>query len=136
MRVFASTTTASIYHNFLGWNAPYPFLSLPVLLGTAGGLGLVAGPLGLLYLKSIRDPEPSDPAQSRMDVSFLVLLLLTSVSGLLLLALRETAAMGVTLAVHLGLVMGLFLTMPYGKFVHGIYRFGALIRFAKEERSS
>ena len=133
---FASTTTAAIYHNFLGWNAPYPFLSLPVLLGTAGGLGLVAGPLGLLYLKSIRDPEPSDPAQSRMDVSFLVLLLLTSVSGLLLLALRETAAMGVILAVHLGLVMGLFLTMPYGKFVHGIYRFGALIRFAKEERSS
>jgi citrate/tricarballylate utilization protein len=54
----------------------------------------------------------------------------------LLLLLRESAAMGVTLAVHLGLVLGLFLTMPYGKFVHALYRFGALIRFAKEERES
>jgi citrate/tricarballylate utilization protein len=130
---FASTTVAAIYHNVLGWNAPYDFLSLPVLLGTVGGLLLVAGPMGLLYLKSIADPEPADPAQRLMDLSFLILLLLTSATGLALLALRETAFMGVLLAVHLGLVMGLFLTMPYGKFVHGIYRFGALIRFAKED---
>ena len=52
------------------------------------------------------------------------------------ISLRETAAMGVILAVHLGVVLGLFLAMPYGKFVHGIYRFGALLRFAKEERKS
>ncbi|MBK5256557.1 MAG: tricarballylate utilization 4Fe-4S protein TcuB [Vicinamibacteria bacterium] len=133
---FASTTLAAIYHNFLGWKAPYELMSLPVVLGVVGGLGLVAGPLGLLRLKSIQDPEPADPLQRRMDIAFLVLLLLTSGTGLLLLALRETAAMGVILAVHLGVVMGLFLTMPYGKFVHGIYRFGALIRFAKEERES
>ncbi len=31
--------------------------------------------------------------------------------------------MGVMLAIHLGVVFSLFLTMPYGKFVHGIYRF-------------
>lgn len=131
---FASTTTAAIYHNLLGWEAPYSLLSLPVALGVVGGLGLILGPLGLLHLKSIRDPEPTDAMHSGMDVAFLVLLLLTSVTGLLLLALRETAAMGVILSVHLGVVMGLFLTLPYGKFVHGIYRFGALIRFAKEER--
>ncbi len=133
---FASTTTAAIYHNFLGWKAPYDLVSLPVILGTLGGLGLVAGPLGLLVLKSVRDPAPADPLQSRMDVAFLVLLFLTSLTGLLLLSLRETAAMGVILAVHLGVVLGLFLAMPYGKFVHGIYRFGALLRFAKEERES
>jgi len=28
--------------------------------------------------------------------------------------------------------MGLFLAMPYGKFVHGIYRFAALVRNADE----
>lgn len=133
---FASTTIASIYHNILGWEAPYELLSVPVILGSVGGTGLLVGPLGLLYLKFVRDPEPADPLQSRMDVSFLVLLFLTGATGLLLLVLRETAAMGVALAVHLGVVMGLFLTMPYGKFVHGIYRFGALIRFAKEERES
>lgn len=131
---FASTSTAAFYHNVLGWEAPYPLLSLPVVLGSLGGLGLLVGPAGLLALKSVRDPAPADPLQSRMDVSFLVLLLLTSLTGLLLLLLRETAAMGVVLAVHLGVVLGLFLTMPYGKFVHAIYRFGALLRFAREER--
>ena len=31
--------------------------------------------------------------------------------------------MGVLLAVHLGAVMALFVTLPYGKFVHAVYRF-------------
>ena len=67
-----------------------------------------------------------------MDAGFLWLLLLTSLTGLALLALRETAAMGVLLAVHLGVVLGLFLTLPYGKFVHAIYRVAALVRYALE----
>jgi citrate/tricarballylate utilization protein len=69
-----------------------------------------------------------------MDAGFLVLLLGTSATGLALLALRETRAMGVLLALHLGAVMALFLTMPYGKFVHGLYRFAALVRFHVERR--
>jgi hypothetical protein len=32
--------------------------------------------------------------------------------------------------------MGLFLSLPYGKFVHALYRYGALVRNAKEERES
>jgi citrate/tricarballylate utilization protein len=40
------------------------------------------------------------------------------------------------LAVHLGFVFGFFITMPYGKFVHGIYRFAALVRYAKEMRQA
>jgi citrate/tricarballylate utilization protein len=59
-------------------------------------------------------------------------LFLTSLTGLALRALRGTAAMGVLLAVHLGLVFALFITLPYGKFMHGIYRWVALVRFAKE----
>lgn len=51
-----------------------------------------------------------------------------SATGLLLLGLRETAAMGVLLAVHLGLVVALFLCLAYGKFVHAIYRLAALVR--------
>jgi citrate/tricarballylate utilization protein len=31
-------------------------------------------------------------------------------------------------------VLALFVTLPYGKFVHGIYRTAALINFAIENR--
>jgi citrate/tricarballylate utilization protein len=131
---FAATTVATIYHYVFGWKAPYPFYSLPVILGTLGGIGLLAGPPGLLWLKYRRDPELGDRAQRGMDSGFLVLLFLTSLTGLLLLFLRETRAMGVLLSLHLGVVLALFLTMPYGKFVHALYRFAALVRFHIERR--
>ena len=47
---FAATIVATIYHYVFGWQAPYPFCSLPVILGTLGGLGLLVGPAGLLWL--------------------------------------------------------------------------------------
>jgi citrate/tricarballylate utilization protein len=130
---FAATTVAAFYDSVLGWPAPYAFWSLPVVLGTAGGLALLVGPLGQLWLKRRRNPVLSDPAQDGMDVAFLVLLFLTSLTGLLLLASRETRAMGLLLAAHLGLILGLFLTMPYGKFAHAVYRAAALLRFAIED---
>jgi len=134
MSCFAATSVATVYHYAFGWKAPYPFWSVPVLLGTVGGIGLLIGPVGLLWLKHKRDPELIDPAQTGMDVGFLALLFLVSLTGLLLLVLRETRAMGVLLAVHLGVVLALFLTMPYGKFVHGLYRFAALVRFHIERK--
>ena len=42
--------------------------------------------------------------------------------------------MGILLALHRGVVLALFLTLPYGKFVHGVYRFAALVRYAMERR--
>jgi citrate/tricarballylate utilization protein len=69
-----------------------------------------------------------------MDVAFIALLLLTSITGLALLALRETRGMGLALAIHLGAVLALFVTLPYGKFVHALYRFAALVRFHIERR--
>ena len=131
---FAATSLATVYHYAFGWKAPYPFWSLPVLLGTAGGLGLLAGPIGLLWLQARRDPELADASQSGMDAGFIALLAATSLTGLLLLGLRETRAMGVLLLVHLGCVLALFLTLPYGKFVHALYRFAALVRFHVERR--
>jgi citrate/tricarballylate utilization protein len=38
------------------------------------------------------------------------------------------------LVAHLGVVLALFVTMPYGKFVHALYRLAALIRFHVERR--
>ncbi|HVF64316.1 MAG TPA: tricarballylate utilization 4Fe-4S protein TcuB [Casimicrobiaceae bacterium] len=131
---FAATVIGTIYHYGFGWQAPYPFFSMPVVLGTIGGVGLLAGPAGLWWLKRRRDRDLVDRTQDGMDAGFLVLLFVTSLTGLLLLALRETRSMGVMLALHLGAVMALFLTLPYGKFVHALYRFAALLRFHRELR--
>lgn len=131
----ASTTTATFYHYLVGHEAPYAWWDLPVVLGTLGGAGLVIGPLGLLRSKHQRDPALRDESRAGMDAAFTVMLLLLGATGLLLLILRATPAMGTLLAVHLGVVFGFFVTMPYGKFVHGIYRFGALVRYARERRA-
>jgi citrate/tricarballylate utilization protein len=131
---FAATCVATLYHYLLGREAPYAWTDLPVLLGTAGGIGLVIGPAGLLAAKWKRDPALRDTSRTGMDVAFLVMLFLTSVTGLALLLLRGTPALGPLLALHLGIVLALFATLPYGKFVHGLYRFAALVRYAQERR--
>lgn len=131
---FAATSVATVYDHVFGWIAPYSYLSLPVVLGTLGGIGLLIGPAGLFCLKLVADPAPSARHLLGMDVALLALLFLTSLTGLVLLALRETPAMGLLLAVHLGFVLALFLVLPYSKFVHGIYRFAALLRAARERQ--
>ncbi|HEX5933952.1 MAG TPA: tricarballylate utilization 4Fe-4S protein TcuB [Pseudorhizobium sp.] len=131
---FAATSVATVYHYLVGREAPYFWYDLPVILGTLGGIGLIVGPIGLLAAKWQRDPQLLDHSRMGMDVAFLVMLFLTSITGLLLLVFRSTPAMGMLLAIHLGVVFSLFITMPYGKFMHGIYRFLALVRYAKEKR--
>jgi citrate/tricarballylate utilization protein len=134
MLCFAATSVATIHHYFFNWQAPYAFTSLPVLLGTVGGIGLLVGPAGLLWLNLRRHPLHGDAAQQPMDRGFIALLFFTSLTGLVLLVWRDTSAMGLLLAVHLGVVMALFLTLPYGKFAHGIFRSAALLKWAIEKR--
>lgn len=134
MLCFAATCVATVYHYAFGWFAPYPMLSVPVVLGTVGGIGLVVGPIGLLVLTANREPILTETGQRGMNVAFLLMLLMVGITGLLLLVLRDTAAMGILLAVHLGFVLGLFFTLPYGKFVHGLYRFLALVKYAGERK--
>jgi citrate/tricarballylate utilization protein len=132
MLCFASTSVAAVYHSLFGWIAPYGYTSLPVVLGTAGGLGLVIGPAGLLALRRRRDPVLSAAGQQGLDESFIALLLVTSLTGLALLVLRTQVVMATLLIVHLGAVLALFVTLPYGKFVHGIYRAAALVKYGVE----
>jgi citrate/tricarballylate utilization protein len=47
--------------------------------------------------------------------------------------LRDRVVMGYLLTVHLGAVLALFVTLPYGKFVHGFYRTAALVKYAGEQ---
>lgn len=134
MFCFAATSVATIYHYVFGWEAPYAYTSLPVILGTVGGIGLLIGPAGLLWLNLHRAPLHGDPEQKSMDRGFIVLLFLVSLTGLALLVWRDTSAMAFLLALHLGMVMGLFLTLPYGKFAHGIFRSAALLKWSIEKR--
>jgi citrate/tricarballylate utilization protein len=131
---FAATASATLEYYVLGIPAPYPPMSAPVLLGTLGGIGLLVGPAGLLWLNLRRHPDAGEPAQRPMDRGFIALLFLTSATGLALLFGRDTGAMALLLALHLGVVMAFFVTMPYGKFAHGAYRVAALLKYAVEKR--
>ena len=108
-----------------------------MLLGTVGGIGLLVGPAGLLWL------QPAAPSaarrrrrSSRWTCGFIALLFLTSASGLALLALRATrGAMALLLCRAPGRRDGAVRSrMPYGKFAHGIYRSAALLKWAIERR--
>ncbi len=131
---FASTCVATLYHYAWGWAAPYDWPTLPKLLGVSGGVALLVGTVGLFWLNLQRHPMHGDAAQKPMDRGFIALLLLTAASGLALWLARATSAMPSLLALHLGAVMALFLTLPYGKFAHGAYRCAALLKWAIERR--
>ena len=131
---FAATSVATLYHYVAGWAAPYDLPSLPKLLGAVGGVSLLVGTAGLFWLNLRRHPQHGDAAQKPMDRGFIALLFFASLSGLALWWARGTAAMPALLAAHLGVVMALFLTLPYGKFAHGAFRSAALLKWAIEKR--
>jgi citrate/tricarballylate utilization protein len=128
-----STVAAAISQDFAGDPPPYPVLSAPVLLGIIGGAGMVAGCAGLLLLRlAARNPAASGPpredaALARRGYALLAGLLLLAVTGLLTLVLRDTAAFGPVLVIHLAAVVACFAIAPYTKFMHVIYRFLALV---------
>ncbi len=134
MLCFASTSVATLYHYALGWVAPYDLPSIPKLLGAVGGVALLLGTVQLLRLNLARNPAQGDVAQRPMDLGFIALLMLTSLTGLGLWFARGHAGQTVWLAVHLGVVMALFATLPYGKFAHGVFRCAALLKYQIERR--
>ena len=131
---FAATSVATLYHYLFGWVAPYDLPSLPKILGAVGGVLLLIGTAGLYWLNLRRHPQHGDAAQKPMDRGFIALLFFTSLTGLGLWGARGTAIMPATLALHLGFVMALFLTLPYGKFAHGFFRSAALLKWTIEKR--
>jgi len=65
-----------------------------------------------------------------MDRAFTALLFLVAASGLALWGAGGHASLPLWLAFHLATVMALFLTLPYGKFAHALFRGAALVRHA------
>ena len=119
---FTATVAAAVLQDLLGQPPPYPVVSAPVLLGTAGGVATIAGCTGLLALRAGR------ARQASLDVAFLVTLNAAAITGMLTLGLRATPALGAALTLHLGTLAALYVTAPYGKLVHAVYRFAALLR--------
>jgi citrate/tricarballylate utilization protein len=134
MLCFLATSVATLYHYVFGWVAPYDLSSLPKLFGLTGGVLLGVGSSWLAWLHLRRHPDHGDRAQSPMDLGFIALLWLTAWSGLLLVAVKASPYLPLVLAIHLGVVMALFLTLPYGKFAHGIFRMASLLRHHVEKR--
>jgi citrate/tricarballylate utilization protein len=132
---FASTTLAFIYQDFLHRLPPYPLVSPPVIFGVVGGVLLIVGTSGFIAMKKKSDREPALQRAYAIDYTFLTLLLVVALSGMLTLILRATPALGILLVVHLGLVAALFISAPYGKFVHAVYRSLALVRYYSERHS-
>jgi len=129
-----STTIAAFNQDILGLLPPYPILSLAVLFGIIGGALMTVGASALLYLKFKSDRTPSFAEMIEHDYAFLTMINLVSITGILLLILRNTTAMGILFIVHMGFVLSLFLLIPYGKFIHLLYRFAALTQNRIEER--
>jgi citrate/tricarballylate utilization protein len=140
LSAFASTTLASAYQHFLELMPPYALTSLPVILGSVGGVAMIIGSTGLLVLKLRASRGLIAPSMLRMDTAFLIVFGLVSITGMLLLALRDTRLMPSMLLVHLATLAALYATIPYGKFAHVVYRLLVLFQNRRErleeERSS
>ena len=128
LAAFASTTVAAVYQEVLEVLPPYPILSLPVILGSLGGVAMIAGSTGLLAMKARAARSLISPEMLRMDTAFLVVFDLVSITGMLLLALRESPLMPALLLAHFATLAALYATIPYGKFAHVVYRLLALFQ--------
>ncbi len=124
---FLSTSSGTVLHYVFDMPAPYPFWSLPKLLGVPGGLLMVAGTVWLAGLKLRADRQLGDASAWGGEMAFILLLFLVAVTGLALYWLGATGWMPALLAIHLGSVLSFFLLTPFTKMAHGFYRLTALV---------
>lgn len=110
---------------------PYKILgNLSAALLVAGGAILVGNRIG--------DPKVAGRSHA-FDIFFLGVVVLVIVTGLVVEGARLADAPAVALwtyIVHLGSVMCLFLTFPYSKFAHMVYRTLAMVHQRMVERAS
>ena len=125
---FLSTIIAAFEQDILDRLPPYPIVSAPVITGSVGGLAMIVGCGGLLVLKAKADRRTGSEEMRGLDVAFLVNLGLASLTGMLLLAFRDTSVMGILLVSHFATLATLYITAPYTKFAHFVYRYAALVR--------
>lgn len=127
-----STSLAALSQHMLGLEPPLPVDSPPVLFGILGGILMVAGTTGLIYLKGRSATGLIAKEMLRMDWAFLIVFDLVSITGFLTLFFRETPLMSAMLLLHLAALAALVVTVPYGKFTHVLYRLLALFQTRRD----
>lgn len=131
---FAATSVGAFYDHFLGWHAPYALLSAPGILGTTGGIAIVIGCSGLLWLKATELRAPTLAGMNAIDHVLLGLLLAAAASGLVVRGFGSSALLPSMVVIHLGSVAALLVVLPAGKFIHAPLRLMALAQDAEEKR--
>ena len=131
-----STISASVLQDLIGIDPPYPVLSVPVVTGTLGGLGILVGCVGLLHMKRRSSPVTNFAAMTIKDYGLLVALVFLALTGLAVLVLRTTAAFPLAFIIHMSAVLLAIASCPYSKFPHMVYRFLALVKDEQETRIS
>jgi citrate/tricarballylate utilization protein len=130
-----STAAAAVEQDLLGIAPPYPYLSVPVLSGAAGGLAVLAGCVGLIDLKRRSSPVTSLAAMTVKDYGALVALAYLAASGLATLLLRTTPAFGLVFLAHLAAILLCFASIAYSKMMHVFFRYLALVQDGLEGES-
>jgi quinone-modifying oxidoreductase subunit QmoC len=114
-----------------GYELPLPLMHPYKLLGNVSAVSLVVG-AGILVAARLGDKERAG-ASTAFDSFFATVVVCVIATGVLvelarLLAPGVPPAAGVALyVVHLGVVTTLFLTFPYSKFAHMLYRTLAMV---------
>lgn len=131
---FAATSSGTVLHYGFGLEAPYGPFALPKLFGVPGGILLTLGGLALAGLKLRAETSLGAPAVWGGEMAFVLLLTGVAATGMALDWAAGPLAIRALLAIHLGTVLALFLSLPYTKMVHVPFRLAALIRDAQTRR--
>jgi quinone-modifying oxidoreductase subunit QmoC len=113
-----------------GYEMPLPLLHPYKLLGNISAVALVVG-AGILVVTRLKDPDRAG-SSTAFDSFFTTVVALVIATGVVVELVRLVAASTPALAVglyvlHLGVVTTLFLTFPYSKFAHMLYRTLAMV---------
>lgn len=127
-----STTSAAFLENVMGQFPPYPYLSVPVVTGTVGGVLATIGAIGLLVLKKRARAIRTTESMKDADTALIWALLVLMVSGLAVLIGRTTVLFAPMLVLHLGAVLVAFAIAPYTKFVHWVFRLLSMVANERE----
>jgi citrate/tricarballylate utilization protein len=129
---FISTLIAAFMSHILNISPPYSFTSLPVIFGTIGGVLMLLGLTGLLYLRTKMDRIPYNENINSMDINFIIILLMSVLTGFLVLLFRSTIFMPILFIIHLSTVITFFIMLPFSKLQHAVFRYASIYKYFSE----